>query len=104
MKMRFALQIYIAAKRIFIYNVWPWFRCGDSSSGDEGIHSDFSKVPCLWHWLDHLINCLKPRKIAALGAWSWDVALSAPDAWLRERSALLSGFPGDIDVFRRPSA
>src|ERR1035438_10370968 len=37
---RLKLQQFIAAKRIFIYNVWPWFRCGDSSSGVEGIHSD----------------------------------------------------------------
>ena len=100
-----ALQTYIAAKRIFVYNVWPWFRCGNSSSGNKGIHSDFSRVPCLWRWLDDLICCLRPRKIAALGAWSWHRPLSAPGAWLRARSTTLSGFPpGAIDVFLHPSA
>ena len=103
-----ALQRFIATERIFIYNVWPWFRCGVGSSGNPGIHSDFSKVPYLWHELDRLIDYLKPRKIAALGCWSWDTTLSAPDAWLRnlrKRSTRLSGFPaGDIDVFRHPSA
>ena len=100
-----ALQRFIATERVFIYNVWPWFRCGVQSRGDQGIHSDFSKVPYLWHELDRLIDYLKPRKIAALGCWSWDTALSAPDEWLRKRSTRLSGFPpGDIDVFRHPSA
>ena len=97
-----ALQEYIAAKRIFIYNVWPWFRCGSRSIGDDGIHSDLSTIPCLWYWLRLLVDCLNPRKIAALGAWSWDPPLSSPDA--RLRSMLLSLFPGNIDVFLHPSA
>ena len=106
------LQKFIAQERIFIYNVWPWFRCGKRSTGDDGIHSDFSRVPCLWHWVDSLISCLKPSKIAALGSWSYDTGLLAPDAWLRGRSAILRGFPPGnhgsssptIDVFRHPSA
>ena len=100
-----ALCQFIAANRILIYNVWPWFRCGVRSSGNHGIHSDFSKVPCLWYWLDLLIACLKPRKIAALGGWSWCKTLSAPDEWLWARSTTLFRFPpGNIDVFRHPSA
>ena len=63
---------FIAARRIFIYNIWPWFRCGQQSSGKDGIHSDFSKVPCLEHWLAMLINCFNPRKIATLGTWAFN--------------------------------
>jgi hypothetical protein len=82
---KMAVSEFIAAKRIFVYNIWPWFRCGDKSTGDDGIHSDFSRVPCLWHWLDMLIRCLEPKKIAALGSWSYDYALCSPDEWLRQR-------------------
>jgi hypothetical protein len=96
-----ALQKFIAAKRIFIYNVWPWFRCGKLSSNNHGIHNDLSKVPCLWHWVDALLGYLKPTRIAALGGWSYDTALPAPDAWLRRR---LGSFTGLIDVFRHPGS
>ncbi|MEI6076061.1 MAG: hypothetical protein WCS94_10830 [Verrucomicrobiota bacterium] len=93
---------FIAAKRIFIYNIWPWFRCGNKSTGDDGIHSNFCRVPCLWHWLNMLIKCLNPHKIASLGGWSWDDALHAPDALMR--SMLPTAFPGAIEVFRHPSS
>jgi hypothetical protein len=93
---------FIAENRIFVYNIWPWFRCGNISTDVYGIHSDISRVPCLWHWLDMLIHCLEPHKIATLGGWSWDSALLSPDA--KMRSMMSSAFPGNIEVFRHPSS
>lgn len=95
---------YIGENRIFIYNVWPWFRCGQKTTGNSGIHSDFSKLPCLWKWVDRLIDCLRPAKIAALGSWSYDTNLSKPDEWLRKQSSVLRHFQGHINMFRHPSA
>ena len=94
---------YIGENRIFIYNVWPWFRCGQQASGDDGIHRNLSRVPCIWNWLDALNNCLKPRKIAALGGWSDPIGRKSDD-WLRQQSSTLEKFPkGNIKVFSHPS-
>jgi hypothetical protein len=103
-----SLEDFIGQKRIFIYNIWPWFRCGQSPSGNGGIHSDFThvRIRIIWDWLDQLIACLNPGKVAALGDWSYrDPSLTypTPDAFLRKYSKAL-GPTITVDVFRHPSA
>jgi hypothetical protein len=101
-----ALQTFVASRKIFIYNIWPWSRCGSSSSGPAGIHGSFGSLPCLWTWLDSLIVCLNPKKVAALGDWSYATPSArhpTPDAFLRKYSKALKPTI-TVDVFRHPSA
>lgn len=97
---------YIAEKRILVCNIWPWFRCGQESSGDTVMHGDFSEVPSVSQFAADLVNCLKPRKIACLGSWSYRDNTAKPDDWMK--SSMLNGCEGashaTIDVFRHPSA
>ena len=62
---------FIGWKRIFVYNVWPWFRCGQDTSGNSGVHSNIAGVPGIVHWLHELRGALTPRKIATLGDWAY---------------------------------
>ena len=65
------LEEYIGWKRILVYNVWPWFRCGQEVTGGKNIHSDFSRVPAVCDSASRIVDALKPSKIAALGEWSY---------------------------------
>ncbi len=97
------LEEYIGWKRILVYNVWPWFRCGQEVTGGKNIHSDFSRVPAVCDSASRIVDALKPSKIAALGEWSYWRGPS----WLQ--STLLAGSKyapsgmGAIGFFYHPS-
>lgn len=101
-----SIEEFIARKRILVCNVWPWFRCGLSSSGDTGVHSDFAKVQLVWEFAQALVSCLTPAKVACLGGWTDPNTSKVPEQWVRKE---LLGLPVSsnspkIDVFPHPSA
>jgi hypothetical protein len=79
-----SLEEFIGRERIFIYNVWPWFRPGFDCQGYKGIHSDFSTAPRVSGWLNRIIDTLAPRSIATLGDWNWHVRRPG---WFPEKSS-----------------
>jgi hypothetical protein len=85
------LEMFIAEKRVFIYNVWPWFRCAGAgaATGSVGIHSTLHFVPEVVKWLSDLVACLKPAKIATLGAWAYN---NNPTALTKNIAAAAPGF------------
>lgn len=97
------LERFISEYRLFIYNVWPWFRSGASSTDSRSIHSNLHQVSVVKRTLSDLVHALSPLKIAALGSWSYDT--SAPTATHHLQNALLpTGYNGVTEVFRHPSA
>lgn len=98
-----ALEQFIASKRVFIYNMWPWLRSGAPTTGNANVHDPLHKVPTVISSFQRLLHVLKPSKIACLGAWSWDTTLPSPDALMR-RSFLPTNATASAEVFRHPSA
>jgi hypothetical protein len=97
------LELFIAEKQLFAFNIWPWFRSGTSSTASENIHANLHQVAAVQKSLSDLVHCLSPLKIAALGSWSYET--SAPTATHHLQNAFLSGgYKGVADVFRHPSA
>jgi hypothetical protein len=66
-----ALRRFIAHKRIFVFYVLPWFCCGQNNFADKTDLNKLVTVPQLDVWVQVLINCLRPMKIATLGAWAF---------------------------------
>lgn len=103
---KLTIEEFIARKRILVCNVWPWFRCGLSSSGDAGIHSDFSTVKLVTEFAQGLVGCLTPAKVGCLGSWTAPNASKDSERWVRKE---LLGLPVSsaspkIAVFPHPSA
>jgi hypothetical protein len=83
-----------------VFNAWPWFRSGKSAAGGTNIHSDFSKVPSIVDWADELVKCLRPNRIATLGAWAYDTPSNlSRDISLKRQSWFIRNFLGKT-VFR----
>jgi len=98
------LQEYIAQERIIVVNVWPWFRCGTESSGDQGVHANFGKVPAVHSFLTELARALQPQKVVCTGSWSWySTRRPFVDEWIT-RSVRLAGSPALIRSTLHPSA
>lgn len=100
------IEEFIAARRILVCNVWPWFRCGLSASGNTGIHSDFAKVPLVRDFAQGLVSCLSPSQIACLGSWTDPNSTRRPEQWVRSELLGLSASSSapQIKVFPHPSA
>lgn len=98
-----ALEQFIASKRIFIYNLWPWLRSGIPTTGNVNIHNPLHAVPAVVCSFHGIIGALAPSKIACLGGWSWDTALRSSNA-LMHRSFLPPHSTIAVDVFRHASA
>jgi len=95
------LEEFIGRERIFIYNVWPWFRSGRDCTGDNGIHPDLSRAPRVRGWLNRIIDLLSPRAIATLGSWSWD---SRNPGWLHRELFTTAAAAVRCDSFHHPSS
>jgi hypothetical protein len=99
---------FIGERRIFVFNVWPWFRCGQNASGPAGIHRDnVFQLPNQpwWNILDQLIHCLAPQKIATLGNWAFDYKIDETqllEAVLDNAFLIKSGVR--VEVFRHPAS
>jgi hypothetical protein len=96
-----SLEEYIGKERIFIYNVWPWFRSGFECRGEKGIHPDFSRAPGVSGWLNRIIDALAPRAIATLGDWSWD---DQHPGWLHRKLFATPSADVPCDCFYHPSS
>ena len=96
---KMSLETFIGRKRILVYNVWPWFRCGQITSGNSGIHSNPNRVPAVVSTLRSMVNALNPERIATLGSWSYSNPI-----WGSGQMLDASVFPNlPIGCFNHPS-
>ena len=80
---------YIGSKRLFVFNVWPWFRVDNTSTGksnstgNSNIHQ-FANLPIVHHWLSFLIRVLNPERVLLLGGWGGIIKSRGIEKWLRD--------------------
>ena len=74
---------YVGTKRIFAFNVWPWFRVGTAAVGNN-IHN-FNGLPQIEGIVKELVDALAPESVITLGGWAGAQNMSAqtPEVWLQ---------------------